>query len=158
MPGAIEGAARNFLTHNWQPTGATAAQPARGGRCGAPIEESRVPIQSWSDEILIVELQDDPVLSDDLNALIDQVKDACAVDVLIDFSQVSFLNSSNIAKLLKLRKIVSLAGRRHLVLCGANAHVWGVFLITGLEKLFEFADNVSLGLTAVQIKERPEER
>lgn len=114
--------------------------------------DAAVPIQSWSDEIVIVELQDDPVLSDDLNALIDQFKDGCELDALIDFSQVTFLNSSNIAKLLKLRKMVTIAGRHRLVLCGASAHVWGVFLITGLEKLFEFADNVSLGLTALQIQ------
>jgi len=61
------------------------------------------------------------------------------------------LNSSNIAKLLKVRKIVMVNNRRQMKLCAINAQVWGVFLITGLDKLFEFADNVSLGLAAIQI-------
>ena len=29
-----------------------------------------------------------------------------------------------------------------LILCGLNTHVWGVFLITGLDKIFEFSDDV----------------
>ncbi len=37
------------------------------------------------------------------------------------------------------------------MLCGIGTHIWGVFLVTGLDKIFEFADDVSSGLTAVQI-------
>lgn len=110
-----------------------------------------MPIQSWSENILVAELQDDPVCTDDLNALVDQLTAKSDLDLVIDFSHVHYLNSSNIAKLLKLRKLVAINHRRKMVLCAINSHVWGVFLITGLERLFEFADNVALGLAAIRI-------
>ena len=53
--------------------------------------------------------------------------------------------------MLKLRKVVALNNHRKMILCAISSHVWGLFLITGLDKLFEFADNVSVGLTAIQI-------
>ena len=72
-------------------------------------------------------------------------------DVALNFQGVSFLNSSNIAKLLKLRKIVTVNNKRKLMLCAINTHVWGVFLVTGLDKLFDFADDVASGLASLQI-------
>ncbi len=114
-------------------------------------ERRNMAIQNWSDSIFVAELQDDPVLTDDLNALVDQLKANPETDAVLDFTNISYLNSSNIAKLLKLRKIVSVTNHRKIILCAINSHVWGVFLITGLDKLFEFADNVSLGLAAIQI-------
>lgn len=110
-----------------------------------------MPIQSWSENIILAEFQDDPVLTDDLNALFDQLRIDADVDVVLDFTNISYLNSSNIAKLLKLRKVVTLNNHRKIILCAINSHVWGIFLITGLDKLFEFADNISLGLAAIQI-------
>jgi len=109
-----------------------------------------VTIESWSDNILVVELQSDPNLTDDLNALLDQLESNGQVNVVLDFSAVGYLNSSNIAKLLKLRKKV-VANRRRLVLCGIDTTVWGLFLVTGLDKVFEFTDNVATGLATVQI-------
>ena len=109
-------------------------------------------IQSWSDNIGLVELQDDPVFSDDLNALIDQFESGGSIqDVVLDFSNVSRLNSSNIAQLLKLRKIVMINYSRKMKLCGINSHVWGVLLVTGLDKVFDYADSVATGLVSIQI-------
>ena len=110
-----------------------------------------MPIQSWSEDIVLAELQDDPILTDELNALVEQLRASPNVDVVLDFTNISYLNSSNIAKLLKLRKVVTFNNQKKIILCAINSHVWGVFLITGLDKLFEFADNISLGLAAIQI-------
>ncbi len=112
-----------------------------------------MPIQDWSENIIVVDLQDDPQFTDDLNALLDSIESKPDVDVLLDFSGVTFLNSSNIAKLLKLRKIMVVNHRRKLKLCGISTHVWGVFLVTGLDKIFEFADDVASGLAALQISQ-----
>ena len=108
-------------------------------------------IQKWSDNVSVVEMQDDPVMTDDLTTLTDSVTENTEVDVVLDFSNVNYVNSSNIARLLKLRKTIILNNHRKMQLCGINSHVWGVFLITGLDKLFDFADNVSVGLAAIQL-------
>ena len=107
-------------------------------------------IQSWSEDILVVDLQNDPQFTDELNQLLDQVESTPA-DVVLDFSNVTFLNSSNIAKLLKLRKIVTINHGRRLKLCSISTQAWGVFLVTGLDKVFEYADDVASGLTSLQI-------
>lgn len=107
-------------------------------------------IDQWSESILVVELQDDPAFSDDLTALAEQLNGKNDMDVVLNFGAVSYLNSSNIAKLLKLRKQLA-AGKRKLVICGIETTVWGLFLVTGLDKIFDFADNVATGLASVQI-------
>jgi anti-anti-sigma factor len=108
-------------------------------------------IKNWSENILLAELQDDPNFSDDVNALLDQLDSQPDQNVVLDFSSVSFLNSSNIAKLLKLRKTVTINNQRKLKLCGINTHVWGVFLVTGLDNVFEYADDVASGLASIQL-------
>lgn len=108
-------------------------------------------IQNWSENILVCDLQDDPQCTDELNQLLDQVAET-PVDVVANFANVTFLNSSNLAKLLKLRKLVVLSHGRRLKLCGIDTHVWGVFLVTGLDKVFDFADDVASGLASLQLK------
>jgi anti-anti-sigma factor len=110
-----------------------------------------MPVQDWSDDVLLVELQDDPGFTDDVNAALESVETRAARDVVLNFAQITFLNSSNIAKLLKLRKVVVANNQRRLVLCGIGTHIWGVFLVTGLDKVFDFADNVSSGLATIQM-------
>ena len=108
-------------------------------------------IQQWSENIIVVDAQDDPQFSDDLESVISMIDDKNDLDVVVDLSALSYLNSSNIAKLLKLRKLIVISNGRKLRLCGLDTHVWGVFLVTGLDKVFEFADNLSVGLASVQI-------
>lgn len=107
-------------------------------------------IENWSENVLIVQLQDDPAFTDDLTALMDQLDSKGDVDTVLSFSGVNYLNSSNIAKLLKLHK-KAVTNKRRLVLCAINTNVWGLFLVTGLDKVFEFADNVATALTTVQL-------
>jgi len=109
-----------------------------------------VSVENWSEDILVVELQDDPAFSDDVTAVIEQVDGRIDVDVVLNLAGVNHLNSSNIAKLLKLRKKLH-ARKRRLVLCGIDTNVWGLFLVTGLDKVFDFADNVAMGLASVQL-------
>lgn len=108
-------------------------------------------IKDWSDNIVLAELQDDPQFSDDLNAIQDLVQKRNGCHVVLDFTNVTFLNSSNIAKLLKLRKILHTEAPGRLRLCGIQTGVWGVFLVTGLDKIFEFCDDVASGLASVQM-------
>jgi anti-anti-sigma factor len=108
-------------------------------------------IQQWSETIALADLQNDPQFTDDLNSLLELVRGRAEIDVVLNFREVTFLNSSNIAKLLKLRKLVMITNGRQLKLCGISTSVWGVFLVTGLDKIFEFTDEVSTALTGLQI-------
>jgi anti-anti-sigma factor len=110
-----------------------------------------MPIQNWSETVLLVELSDDPNFTDDLLSLIEQCTQHPTFDVLLDFSGVSYLNSSNLAKLLKLRKLVVGTNQRRLKIAGISNHVWGVFLVTGLDRVFDVVDDVPTGLAGLQI-------
>jgi anti-anti-sigma factor len=110
-----------------------------------------MPIQNWSDDVLLVELSDDPQFTDDLTALLETVEKHNIYDVVLNFQNVNFLNSSNIAKLLKLRKQVAVSHRRKLKLCAVNTHVWGVFLVTGLDKIFDVYDDVASCMLSLQL-------
>ncbi len=110
-------------------------------------------VEQWSDTIILAELADDPQFSDDLTAVIDQCTNDPRQDVLLNMANTTYLNSSNIAKLLKLRKLVTISNQRRLRLAGVNTRVWGVFLVTGLDRIFEFADDVPSGLAALQMGE-----
>ncbi len=110
-----------------------------------------MPLQDWSENIVLAELQDDPGFTDDLNNLNDHVESNPQLDVVLNFAGVNYLNSSNLAKLLRLRKAVTITNQRRLVLCQVNTHVWGLFLTTGLNKTFDFADDVAVGLAGMQI-------
>ena len=106
--------------------------------------------QDWSEDILMVDLANDPELTDELTALIERVEEE-PKDVVLNFSDVGFLNSSNISRLLRLRKV--LVDQKHrLCLCGISVQVWGVFLLTGLDSLFEVAENTATALTSMQMK------
>ena len=107
-------------------------------------------IQNWSDEIRVVELGDDPQFTDELSNL-GEALEKHPSDVVLNFAAVGFINSSNVAKLLRLRKQMMTHGRQ-LVLCGVNNQVWGVFLVTGLDKIFQFTNDMATALATLQIE------
>ena len=110
-----------------------------------------MPIQPWSERIWVVRLADEPALSEDLIAAHDQ---AARVDpmpqLVIDFSAVRQVNSSNLSQLLKLRKATIDRGSR-LKLAAMTDSAWVAFLTTGLDKVFEFAEDVPSALASIQI-------
>ena len=112
-----------------------------------------MPLQEWSETTLIAEMNDEPLFSEDFDALaarLEETRDA-APDVIVNLKDVTRLNSSNLAQLLRLRKMI-LSRRRRLRICSVQDIVWSVFLMTGLEKLFEFTDDVSTSLASLQIE------
>ncbi|MFW6062141.1 MAG: STAS domain-containing protein [Planctomycetota bacterium] len=109
-------------------------------------------IQNWSEDVCVVELGEDPQFTDELNSLMDRLEEN-PVDVVLNFGAVSFINSSNVAKLLRLRKTM-LAGQKRLILCDVNTQVWGVFLVTGLDKIFEFTNDIATALATLQLAEK----
>ena len=110
-----------------------------------------MPIEKWSEKVWVLHLADDPQFTDDIEAL-DQMSGIPKASAVLDFASVHFINSSNLAKLLKLRKQLSHATGR-LIFCNLPTQVWSTFLITGLDKLFEFSDNVTTALMQLGVQE-----
>jgi len=108
----------------------------------------------WSEDIAIAELADEPALSDELSVLIDRVKDSPGPvpHVVLNMAGVTYLNSSNIAQLLKLRANLSKHGRR-LKLCSVSDEAWSVMLVTGLDKVFLFAPDPMTALAGLQLED-----
>src|SRR3712207_7907939 len=108
-----------------------------------------MPLEKWSDSTIVVHLADDPQFTDDLDG-VDQSLAQGRCDAVLDFGSVRFVNSSNIARLLRLRNQMVQKDTR-LVLCNVSTQVWSAFLITGLDKVFTFSDNVPTALATLQI-------
>ena len=105
-------------------------------------------VQQWSDDTLVVKLTDDPVLSEEMAEVNALIRGACC-DIVLDMSDLTLLTSSGISKLLRLRKRQIEAGRR-LILASPRDRVWGVFLATGLDPIFEFAATVTEAIVRLQ--------
>ena len=105
----------------------------------------------WSDNIVIANLADEPALSDELTTITESLgRTDKTPSVVLDFAQVSYVNSTNIAQLLKLRRLL-LEASRTLTLCSMSDNVWSTILITGLDKVFTFAPDLATAIAGVQI-------
>lgn len=109
-------------------------------------------LNEWADDVVVGELQDEPALGEDLTELRRRIErdPAKAPHIVLDMSRVSYLNSSNIAQLLRLRRHV-VSSRRSMRICSVSDEVWSVMLATGLDKVFHFNDDVSTALAAVRL-------
>jgi anti-anti-sigma factor len=108
-----------------------------------------MPVEKWSDHVSVIHLQDDPQFTEDMAALERQgsLQKAAAV---LDFAAVRLMTSSNIARLLMLRKRFRGTEKR-LVLCNLSTQLWGTLMVTGLDQLFDFSDNVTTALATLQM-------
>ncbi len=106
-------------------------------------------IEKWSDEIFLVNLGEEPQLSEDLAGVAERV-DTRRRHVVLNAANIRHINSSNIAQLLRLRKKLNTAGR-DLVLCSVPDAVWSIIISTSLDGLFHFAEDVPSALAALQL-------
>jgi len=108
-------------------------------------------IKNLSKDILLVELSSkSPKISHELKAVNESVsKKKGNRDVIIDFSRVEIINSSNISNLLILLNLLQNSGRR-LILCNVATVTKCIFVVAGLNEVFEFADDSSSALATVQ--------
>ena len=104
----------------------------------------------WSEEILLVELAQEPSFSEEIGNLMGRLERGEACHVVVDLRNVVTLNSSNLAQLLRLRKKMLSLGKR-LRLCGVQDTVWSVLLVTGLDKVFDFNEDLSAALASMQM-------
>ncbi|HYF14329.1 MAG TPA: STAS domain-containing protein [Phycisphaerales bacterium] len=108
----------------------------------------------WSDNIVLAELADEPSLSDELADITQRLGATKTVPphVVLNFSNVSYVGSSNIGALLAMRRVLN-ERKRRLVLCSVNDQVWSIFLVTGLDKIFTFAPDQLTALAGIQLEE-----
>lgn len=107
----------------------------------------------WSDNIVVCDLRDEPALSEEMNELHQKLtadEPDRKRDVVLDMSEVTYLNSSNIAQLLKIRKAL-VERDKSMRLCSVNDAVWSIMLLTGLDKVFEFAPDKVTAIASLQI-------
>lgn len=107
-------------------------------------------IQNWSEEILLVDLPQEPELGDELKTTTEMVRDRGDCDVVVDFSSVDIVTSSSLSKLLRLRKLLVDCGHR-LVFCNVAPATKGIFTVTGLDGIFELVDDKFFALAGLQI-------
>lgn len=108
-----------------------------------------MPVEKWSDTIVVAHLADDPQFSEDVLSVEEAISDQ-SKDAVLDLTAVHYLNSSNISRLLKLRKQINGSDRR-LLLCSISNQVWIVFMATGLDRVFDFSTNVPTALATLQM-------
>ena len=107
-------------------------------------------IQNWSESVILIDLAAEPQMSEELKTVIEIVCDRGDCDVVVDFAAVELITSSSLAKLLKLRKALK-SCERHLILSGLSKRTKSVFDTTGLESVFEFADDNFTALASLQL-------
>ena len=107
-------------------------------------------MQDWSDDILLVDLPQEPEMGDELKTVIETVRDRGDCDVVADFSNVDIVTSSSLSKLLKLRKLLGDCGHR-LVFCSVAPATKGIFTVTGLDGIFEIAEDKFVALAGLQM-------
>ena len=111
-------------------------------------------IEQWSEDIVLVNLAKEPELGEDLQSTATLVTDNPDCNVAVDFSDVLILTSSSIAKLLKLRKIVRDNGQ-NLVLSSVSRRTREIFVVTGIDSVFDFVDDKTYALAGLQLTAQP---
>ena len=104
--------------------------------------------EDWSENVYIVHMPDDPAFSDEMESLIRQSGEDPRHAVL-DLAAVTFLNSSNLSQLIRLRQALGPTTCR-LVLAAVRPEVWSAFKVAGLDKLFSVSESVPLALAGLQ--------
>ena len=107
-------------------------------------------IQNWSDNVILINLANEPQMAEELQTVIEMVTENGTCDIVVDFADVDIITSSSIAKLLKLRKILSGCGRS-IVFSSVSAKTKNIFAVTGLEGIFEFVEDQFIALAGLQM-------
>ncbi|MFA7238455.1 MAG: STAS domain-containing protein [Phycisphaeraceae bacterium] len=109
-------------------------------------------VEQWSEQIALVRLSPEPAFSEVMQALREHLADGGRPqDVVLDMSKVQTLNSSNLTQLLRIRKR-QIESESKLRLTGLCDEVWSVFNVTGLDKIFEFSEDIPSALATVRMR------
>lgn len=92
----------------------------------------------------ILEEQSIQLIGDDLFRLVDELGRR---KLLLNFSNVDFMSSAALGKLIRLhQRMVQIGGK--LVLCSINKDIMQVFVLTKLDKMFKIVKDEQTGLNS----------
>lgn len=91
-----------------------------------------------SQSMVVAEPAGKPDIDEDLQEVARVVRERGKRDVVLDFANVDFLNSSHLTGLLQLQKLLIDSGSR-LVFCNISRPIQGILSITGLDRVFQIA-------------------
>jgi anti-anti-sigma factor len=106
-------------------------------------------IQNLSENIVVVTLPEEPLINNDLENVNEFINKEGNCHVVIDFSRVEVLTSSNLSNLLILRESLRKSGYQ-LVFCSVSMATKGIFIVAGLDTFFDFADDKLAALEIIK--------
>jgi len=108
----------------------------------------------WSDNIVICDLADEPEMSEELNNLFNRLNETPAArtpNAIVNLADVTYVNSSNIAQLLRIRRLL-VERERSMRVCSVADAVWSIMLLTGLDKVFQFTPDKATAIASFQLE------
>lgn len=106
-------------------------------------------IQNISDNVLLVSLPaEEPHIAEEIKRVNEVATEKCTCNVIIDFTGVELITSSTISNLIILHKFL-LTQSRKVVLTNLAFVTKCIFTVAGLDKVFEFADDHSTAMSAL---------
>ncbi len=111
-------------------------------------------LNQWNEDILILELLDEPDFSDDTDALLAKLRknEEAFPHAVVDLQNVNHLNSSNLGALIEIKKLLQTKKRR-MIICNVSDSVWSTMLATGLDQVFDFIENTPVALASLTFEE-----
>jgi len=106
-------------------------------------------VENLTEDIIAFEIEREPAMAGELKTIAFIVEDRRDCDVVLDFTKVDIITSPSLAKLLKMRQTLLDVGRR-LILCSVHPFTRSAFMVTGLDGLFECADDKASALALLQ--------
>jgi len=114
------------------------------------MEGLKMGIQNFSENVTLVDLPfKEPGIAEELKHINEIISNRNDWDVIIDFFRVEIINSTSIGNLIILRDMLGEYGRQ-LILCNVAIVTKYIFTVAGLNELFEFVDDKSTALSAIQ--------
>jgi anti-anti-sigma regulatory factor len=107
-------------------------------------------IQYWSQDIILVSLPGDLQEQEELQEVLEIVRDGGAYSVVVDFSRVDVAGGGTLTRLLELRRLLQPRGHR-LVLCGLAPATRGIFTVACLDGVFDFVPDQGAAWANLQI-------
>lgn len=106
-------------------------------------------IQNLSEQVTLVTLPGGQQIIDELSSLKEVVSGRENCVTIIDFSNVEMITTVSINKLIILRNLLHKRGHR-LILCSVSMPTRCIFTVSGLDGVFEFADDKDAAIAAIE--------